>query len=73
KMKKFNFLAFKTFFKAKDEILKLVKTNDLILIKGSQNTLYLERAVELLLANKKDREKLCRRGVFWDKMRAATP
>jgi uncharacterized phage protein gp47/JayE len=41
----------------------------LVLVKGSQNTLYLERVVELLLLDKRDREKLCRRGKYWDRVR----
>lgn len=44
-----------------------------ILIKGSQNTLYLERAVEALLANPKDVSQLCRRGPYWDRIRSLSP
>lgn len=43
---------------------------DLILFKGSQNTIFLEAAVEMCLANKEDSSKLCRRGEFWDRERA---
>jgi len=50
----FNFLIFDTYSQAKNEIVKNIKKNDLILIKGSQNTLYLERVVELLLVDKSD-------------------
>lgn len=46
--------------------------NSLILIKGSQNTILLERAVEALLANKQDVQQLCRRGKYWDQIRAVT-
>lgn len=66
----FSFYAFSTFTKAKDEILKIIKSQDLILVKSSQNTLFLERVVEMLLKNSKDKKKLCRRGEFWDKKRA---
>lgn len=45
----------------------------LVLIKGSQNTILLERAVEALLANHSDATSLCRRGSYWDKVRRATP
>ena len=69
---KFNSDSFETYGKAREHILKNIEKNDLILIKGSQNTLFLERAVELLLKNKKDVEKLPRRGVFWDNKRAST-
>lgn len=69
----FNFKAFHTFSEAKKAILDEIKEGDLVLVKGSQNKLLLERAVELLLKNKSDVEKLCRRGSYWDKQRAITP
>lgn len=65
----FTFSDFSTFTNAKDEILKVIKSQDLILVKSSQNTLFLERVVEMLLKNVTDKEKLCRRGEFWDKKR----
>lgn len=65
----FSFSAFPTFTNAKEEILKVIKSQDLILVKSSQNTLFLERVVEMLLKNPRDKEKLCRRGEFWDKKR----
>jgi UDP-N-acetylmuramoyl-tripeptide--D-alanyl-D-alanine ligase len=48
---------------------EFIKPGDLILIKGSQNTIFLETLVEALLANKSDASKLCRRGGFWEKKR----
>jgi len=71
--KKFNFQSYVTFTDAKEKILESIKENDLILVKSSQNTLYLERVVEMLLADKKDVDKLCRRGTFWDAQRRKTP
>lgn len=65
----FEFKAFDNFKDAKDFIASFVRRNDLILVKGSQNTLFLERAVEILLEDKNDRNKLCRRGKYWDKVR----
>lgn len=65
----FSFISFDSFKKAKESILESVKKDDVILVKGSQNTLFLERVVEILLADKSDKDKLCRRGSFWDKMR----
>lgn len=65
----FNFLSFETFKEAKEKIVDLIKKDDLVLVKGSQNTLFLERAVELLLSDKNDRERLCRRGKYWDRVR----
>jgi UDP-N-acetylmuramoyl-tripeptide--D-alanyl-D-alanine ligase len=61
--------SFTSFTEGKDYIYNFIKEGDLVLAKGSQNTLYLERAVEMLLKNPKDKEKLCRRGNFWDKKR----
>ena len=69
----FEFLAFDTFKNAKEVIRRSIKRNDVILVKGSQNTLFLERAVEILLADKSDRDLLCRRGSFRDKMRKKAP
>jgi hypothetical protein len=71
--KKFNFQSYVTFTDAKEKILESIKENDLILVKSSQNTLYLERVVEMLLEDKRDIEKLCRRGKFWDNQRNNTP
>ena len=36
-----------------------------ILVKGSQNTIYLEEAVKYLLKNKADESKLCRQSEYW--------
>lgn len=66
---KFNSLSFINFTQAKNEILEKIQPKDMILVKGSQNTLFLERVVEMLLIDPKDHEKLCRRGEFWDKIR----
>jgi UDP-N-acetylmuramoyl-tripeptide--D-alanyl-D-alanine ligase len=61
--------SFLNFTSSKSTILEQIKPKDMILIKGSQNTLFLERAVELLLENPRDKDKLCRRGEYWDKIR----
>ncbi|MEK7060954.1 MAG: Mur ligase family protein [Patescibacteria group bacterium] len=66
------FYSFLTFTEAKKNILENIKQKDVILIKGSQNTLYLERVAQMLLKDKKDIVKLCRRGIFWDKRRSNT-
>lgn len=44
-----------------------------ILVKGSQNTIFLERAVASILQNPADVSQLCRRGLYWDKIRRASP
>lgn len=72
KKNKFNYFAFSNFTASKKTIAELIKPKDMILIKGSQNTLFLERAVEMLLNNPKDAVKLCRRGVHWDRIREKT-
>ncbi|HSW97715.1 MAG TPA: Mur ligase family protein [Candidatus Saccharimonadales bacterium] len=70
---KFPYQSYQTFTQAKEKILGTIKSNDLILVKSSQNALFLERVVEMLLADKKDKDKLCRRGSFWDERRKQTP
>ncbi len=50
----------------------IVKKNSAILFKGSQNTIFLERSVESALLNPSDAKYLCRRGPYWDKIRAST-
>ena len=47
----------------------VVKPKSYVLVKGSQNTIYLERAVESILENHADVAKLCRRGIYWDNLR----
>ena len=39
----------------------------ILLVKGSQNTLYLEEAIKYLLENKEDEKKLCRQEPHWIK------
>ena len=52
------------------EYLKLhLKSGSVVLIKGSQNTIFTEIVVEKLLKNPEDAKKLCRRGAFWDRQR----
>ncbi len=50
----------------------ILKTNNqkIILIKGSQNTIFTEIIVEGLLKNNTDANQLCRRGKLWDKQRS---
>ncbi len=69
KKNKFKVKSFDNFTQAKDYIQDSIEEGDLVFVKGSQNTLFLERAVEMLLKNPKDKDKLCRRGEFWDKKR----
>lgn len=51
---------------------KIIQGQEAILVKGSQNTIFMERVVEILLATpEQDRQRLCRRGEYWDKVRAS--
>lgn len=68
----FPVFSFLNFTQSRETILDEIILKDIVLVKGSQNTLFLERAVELLLKDKSDVEKLCRRGDFWDKIRNKT-
>lgn len=52
-------------------VRSVAKPKSVILVKGSQNTIMLERAVEAILANKSDIARLCRRGKYWDKIRSS--
>ncbi len=50
---------------------RLLKENDVVMVKASQNTLYFEIIVEMLLSDKKDADYLCRREPVWEKKRQA--
>jgi UDP-N-acetylmuramoyl-tripeptide--D-alanyl-D-alanine ligase len=51
-------------------LAKNLQTGDLVLVKGSQNTIYLEKAVELLLKEEKMAKKvLCRQNDYWLKLK----
>lgn len=65
----FPFKHFESFKEVKEILINEIHKGDVVLVKGSQNTLYLERAVEKLLKNKKDEEFLPRRGNYWNKKR----
>lgn len=43
-----------------------------ILVKGSQNKIFLERAVAAIIKHPDDLKLLCRRGAYWDKIRSRT-
>lgn len=52
-----------------DSLKSEIKSGDVVLVKGSQNTIMLETLVEAILTNPEDVSKLCRRGKFWEKKR----
>lgn len=68
-----NYKWFENFTKAKEFIIKKIKRGDFILVKGSQNTLLLERVVEMILKEKKDKKNLCRQRPYWERKRKETP
>lgn len=49
----------------------ILKEKSYVLVKGSQNTILLERAVEAILQDPANITRLCRRGPYWDKIRAS--
>ncbi len=53
-------------------LAKAIRSQSWVLFKGSQNEIFLERAVEAMLKNRSDQFLLCRRGAYWDKLRALT-
>lgn len=56
-------------FTALSDIKTELKKGDIVLIKGSQNTILLESIVEELLANPKDKNQLCRQTPYWEEER----
>ena len=55
------------------EVENLLKSSDdkrIVLLKGSQNTIFLEEATKLLLANKKDEQYLTRQSSWWLKKKS---
>jgi len=56
---------------AGDHINKNVLKGSLLLVKGSQNEIFLEEAIKLLLKDSVDIKKLCRQGEYWKKVKSA--
>lgn len=51
------------------DLNKLLKDNSICLVKGSQNTIFLETVVERLLANPSDKKYLCRQSQYWQDLK----
>ena len=70
-----NLYTFKNTIDLKNELLtnnfKLIPSNAIILVKGSQNQIFLESIVAILLKDKSKTSELCRRGEAWGRRRAA--
>ncbi len=45
--------------------------NTIVLVKGSQNTIFLEEAIKYILADKEDVKRLCRQESFWMKKKGS--
>lgn len=65
-------ISFENFTEAKKSIIDNIRKKDVILIKASQNQLFLERATEMLLKDKRDVKKLCRQTKYWKKIKDNT-
>ncbi len=62
----------KHFFNSREAgkyLRKHLPENALVLVKGSQNTIYLEEAVKEILSDKEDAKKLCRQEDYWIKLK----
>lgn len=61
---------FKNSTQAAEFVKQMIQGGEVILVKGSQNTIFLERVVEAIMANPKMADNLlCRRGEYWEKVR----
>lgn len=66
---KISTIWFPNSYKAADWLKNNLKGEEIILIKGSQNTIFTEIVVEALLVDKNNASRLCRRGNFWNTQR----
>lgn len=60
---------FDTAIRAGEYLKDNLPKNAIILVKGSQNTIFLEEAIKYILADKKDEAKLCRQEEYWMKIK----
>lgn len=54
-------------WQAAEYLKTIIKGNETILVKGSQNTIFLEELVKYILNDPKDSMKLCRQSAWWVK------
>lgn len=67
-MKKDNIFSYATSAEAGDFLQGMIKKDDIVLAKGSQNKIRMEKAVIKIMANPADASKLlCRQGEEWEK------
>ena len=60
---------FDNWWSAADYLTKNIPQNSTILVKGSQNTIFLEELVKQILANPDDSSQLCRQSPHWLKIK----
>lgn len=56
---------FTYWWQASEYLKKIIKGHETILVKGSQNTIYLEELIKEILQNPLDTTKLCRQSSWW--------
>lgn len=72
--KKENIFHFLSSEKAGKFLADYIKGGEAILVKGSQNTILMERVVfEVMKDKARSKELLCRQDEYWDKVRSVTP
>jgi UDP-N-acetylmuramoyl-tripeptide--D-alanyl-D-alanine ligase len=62
--------GFKNSIEVGQFLQKNIEKGDLIFLKGSQNNVFLEEAVKMILQNKDDSKKLCRQSPHWLKIKS---
>ena len=62
----YNFLYW---WQASEYLKNIIEGNEVILVKGSQNTIYLEELVKEILENPSDSKVLCRQSKYWLKLK----
>lgn len=63
-------IKFINYRQASDYLIKNLPPRATILVKGSQNTIFLEELVKNILANQSDSVKLCRQSPYWLKIKS---
>lgn len=56
---------FENSIKLGEDLKTRLPYHSVVLVKGSQNTIFLEEAIKFILRDKKDEKKLCRQNEFW--------
>lgn len=62
---------FENFKNAGEYLKENLPQSSIVLVKGSQNTIFLEEAIKYILLNKEDEKKLCRQEKYWLKIKSA--